>query len=283
MSDDATIGRGRVLAIGLSDCLGRAGLQGDVRAITAMGGRASTVVTVVTADDTSMAFDWVEMSPTIIVRQFERILLVEGADCIKIGQLHSEEQIDLVANLILRRAQGLPVVMAPVVASIDGAPRLSVRAASALKRALLVMAELLCVSVREAEVLTGMTVRDEDAMMEAAAMMLTLGARNVIVHGGAFGRDVATDILATQDDILRYDDGPAGAHMVYGAKTALAGAAAAGLAKGLAIEAAVAGAREYLKFALPALKRFDGDPQHVRAIRDPQIARDGEALVAVPV
>ena len=73
---------GRVLNIGLSDCLGRAGLQGDVRAVTAMGGRAATVVTVVTADDTNMAFDWVEMSPTIIVRQFERVLLVEGVDCI---------------------------------------------------------------------------------------------------------------------------------------------------------------------------------------------------------
>lgn len=275
--------KGRVLAIGLSDCLGRAGLQGDVRAVTAMGGRAATVVTVVTADDTSMAFDWVELSPTIIVRQFERILLVEGADCIKIGQLHSEEQIDLIANLIRRRADTTPVVISPVVASIDGAPRLSVRAASALKRELLVMAELICVSVREAEVLTGMTVRDEDAMMEAAAMMLTFGANNVLVHGGAFGREAATDILATQDDVLRFEDSPAGAHMVYGAKTALASAAAAGLARGRPIDLAVAGAREYLKGVLPALTLFDGDPRHVTAHRDPQIARDGEPVHEGPL
>lgn len=275
--------KGRVLTIGLSDCLGRAGLQGDVRAVTAMGGRAATVVTVVTADDTSMAFDWVELSPTIIVRQFERILLMEGTDCIKIGQLHSEEQIDLIANLIHRRAATTPVVISPVVAAIDGAPRLSVRAASALKRALLVMAELLCVSVREAEVLTGMTIRDEDAMMEAAEMMLTLGANNVLVHGGTFGRATATDILATQDGVTRFEDSPAGAHMVYGAKTALSSAVAAGIAQGRPVVAAVAEARAYLKDVLPALTLFDGDPRHVATYRDPQIARDGEPVHEGPL
>lgn len=268
---------GRVLNIGLSDCLGRAGLQGDVRAVTAMGGRAATVVTVVTADDTNMAFDWVEMSPTIIVRQFERVLLVEGVDCIKIGQLHSEEQIELIANLIARRAPSVPIVISPVVADVDGAPRLSVRAAAALKRSLMVMSELLCVSVREAEVLTGMTIRDEDAMMEAAAMMLTLGLSGVFLHGGHFGRDHATDILATEDDIITYDDAPAGGHLIYGAKTALSAAAAAGIAKGLSLETAVAGARNYMKFALPVLEAFGGAPDHLSRQRDPGIALDGEA------
>ncbi|MEM6491387.1 MAG: bifunctional hydroxymethylpyrimidine kinase/phosphomethylpyrimidine kinase, partial [Pseudomonadota bacterium] len=258
MGDVEDAQSGRVLSIGLSDCLGRAGLQGDVRAVTATGGRASTVVTVVTADDTNMAFDWVEMSPTIIVRQFERILAVEGVDCIKIGQLHSEEQIELIANLIARRAPSTPIVISPVVAAVDGAPRLSVRAAAALKRSLMVMSELLCVSVREAEVLTGMTVRDEDAMMEAAAMMLTLGLNGVFLHGGSFGRDHATDILATEDDIIRYDDGPPGGHLVYGAKTALAAAAAGGVAKGMTLQDAVAGARAYLKQALPTLRTFGG-------------------------
>ena len=57
--------------------------------------------------------------------------------------------------------------------------------------------DLACGECREAEVLTGMTIRDEDAMTEAAAMMLTLGLRGVFLHGGSFGRDHATDILAT--------------------------------------------------------------------------------------
>ncbi|MEM6490910.1 MAG: hypothetical protein AAF684_03270, partial [Pseudomonadota bacterium] len=96
--------------------------------------------------------------------------------------------------------------------------------------------------------------------------------------GGSFGRDHATDILATEDDIIRYDDGPPGGHLIYGAKTALAAAAAGGVAKGLTLQDAVAGARAYLKQALPTLRTFGGAPEFRAVVRDPQIAFDGEPV-----
>ncbi|MBL8672271.1 MAG: bifunctional hydroxymethylpyrimidine kinase/phosphomethylpyrimidine kinase [Alphaproteobacteria bacterium] len=277
---DPTVPQGRVLCVGRSDCLGRAGIQGDVRAIAHLGGQPATVVTMVSAEDGFNAFDWVEMPPTIIVRQIERVLRDLGVDCIKIGQLHSQEIIDVVTNTIERLVKDVPMVVAPVMVSIDGSPYHSVRAAAALKRRLLVHASVLAVSAREAEVLTGMQVRDPDAMLNAAAMLLTLGSRAVFVHGGHFGSETATDVLVTEDEVKTYDDGVPLADSVYGAKTAVSGAIAAGIAQGQSIVGAVERARAYLADSLAMLRVRNQAIQrrgHVGAL-----ALDGEEPVRLP-
>jgi|GEM_PF-622791 len=276
-------GQGRVLAIGRSDCLCRAGVQGDVRTITTLGGYPSTVVTVVTADDTNQAFDWVELPPTIIVRQLERVLKDQGIDCIKIGQLHSEEQIDIVANTIERLVDNVPLIVAPVLVAHDGMPRLSVRAASALKRRLLIMASVLCLSVREAEILAGMEIKDEDMLTDAAFMLLTLGCKTVFVHGGDFGRDKATDILATEHDVIRFDDGLPQAEKLLGAKTAVSSAIATGIAQGMELLEAVHYARQHLQEAVPSLQASSPVIRSPYRLSDAsQLAHDGEMLVPHP-
>lgn len=276
--------QGRVLAIGRSDCLCRAGVQGDVRTVTELGGLPSTVVTVVTADDTNQAFDWVELPPTIIVRQLERILKDQGVDCIKIGQLHSEEQIDIVSNTLERLVSDVPLVVSPVLVSHDGRPRLSVRAASALKRRMLILASVLCLSVREAEVLTGMEIRDEDMLTDAAFMLLTLGSKTVFVHGGDFGRDKATDILATENDVIRFDDGLPAAERLLGAKTTISAAIATGIAQGMTILDAVIFARKHLQSAVPVLEVLASQVD-MSAYRETDMSRlghDGEELIPHP-
>lgn len=273
--------QGRVISIGRSDCLCRAGIQGDIRTIVALGGRPTTVATVVTADDTNHAFDWVELPPTIIVRQMERILRQQGADCLKIGQLHSEEQIDIVTNTLERLSVRLPMVLAPVMASVDGRPMLSVRAASALKRRLLIHGLVLSVSVREAELLTGMEIRDEDMMTAAAHMLLTLGGNTVFVHSATFGRNHATDILATEEDIHHFDDGPAEAGSLLGVKTTLSAGIATGIAKGLPLLDSVIQARAYLAHTMDTLRESQGRSPS-RPLAPHHRALDGEAVVEVP-
>lgn len=269
---------GRVMCIGRSDCLGRAGVQGDAQTVSQLGGLPATVITMVCADDSTNAYDWVEMPPTIIVRQLERILRDLGVDCVKIGQLHSQETIDIITNTLERLTRDLPMVVSPVLVSADGQPRHSVRSMAALKRKLLVHTTVLAVSSREAELLTGMEIRDPDAMMNAAAMLLTLGARSVFVHGGMFGSDSTTDILVTEDDIHTYT-----AHLshesVFGAKTALSAAIATGIAQGRTIQAAVELARDHLESVVPTLLFRSRNVRRGSGLKPGLIAFDGEELV----
>jgi len=253
--------RARVMCIGRSDCIGGAGIQSDIKAVMAMGAFGTSVITTVNADDTNTNFDIVEMPPTIIVRQIERIVREVGVDGIKIGRLLSEEQIDIIANILERDVNPVPMVIAPILMSPTGAPRLSVRAIAALKRRLLHVATLLCVSREEAEVLTGMEINDPEEMTHAATMLVTLGCQAVLINGGAFGREKFVDILATADDVITYTDMPGSVIATYGVKTVLAAAIATGLSQGMDItEAVVRGRNFVLRAAENGITFVEGPP-----------------------
>jgi len=247
---------GRVMCIGRSDSLGGGGVQGDVKAITALGGYGTTVVTNVTAGDGVETFDNVELTPTIIVRQMETIITDIGVDCIKMGQLASAEQIDIIANTMERLTPTAPLVLAPVLLKPDGTSRMTTRALAALKRRLIFCAQAISVTVPEAELLTGMEINDVDAMMHAAFMLLTFGCKAVLVHGAQFGPEGLTDILATEDDVVILDDAPSQADKFYGAKTALAAAIATGMAQGMETIPAIHRARAYTHKGMLECLRF---------------------------
>lgn len=259
--------RARVMCIGRSDCIGGAGIQSDIKSVMAMGGFGTSVITTVNADDTNTSFDIVEMPPTIIVRQIERIVREIGVDGIKIGRLLSEEQIDIIANILERDVDPVPMVIAPILMAPSGAPRLSVRSIAALKRRLLHVATLLCISREEAEVLTGMEIADPEQMSHAASMLVTLGCQAVLINGGSFGRDSFLDILATADEIKTYTDMPGNVINTYGVKTVLAAAVATSLAQGMNIVPAVERGRAFvLKAANHGITFIEAPPRPVALV-----------------
>ena len=224
--------QGRVLCIGRSDPVGSGGIQNDIKAITALGGHATSVVTTVTAGSGNGAFDNLELTPTIIVRQLETVLDTVDIDCIKIGQLLSSEQIDLIANSIERLGVNIPMVVAPVLIWLNGEPRLTTRTLATLKRRLLHSSQTVCVSVAEAELLTGFEIHDVDAMMHAAMMILTFGCRTVLVHGANFSASSMTDILASEEDIEILNDTPKEFSTLPGGATTLAASIATEISLG---------------------------------------------------
>ena len=237
---------GRVTSIGRSDCIGSAGVQGDAKVITAMGGLASSVITSVNASDGGEGSDSIEIASNIIVRQIETVLYTVGVDCVKIGSMISSEQIDMVAYTVNRVLPMVPLLVSPALLTHNGRPRMSTRALAAFKRQLMLERAVMTLSVKEAEMLTGVQIMDEDQLQHVAIMLQTLGNRAVFVHGADFDTGYLIDILVTENGLTIYDDAPIELASLYGVRNALAAAAATCIGSGQSVEEAIRLARHYV-------------------------------------
>lgn len=246
----------QIMCIGRSDCLGRTGIQTDVKTIMALGNYATTVVTSVYANHQDTPFDANECTTTLIVRQMEEIITTVRPDCVKIGRLYSSEQVNLIERTLQRHLPDIKIVMAPILVGPNDVEYQSVRALSALKRDLAVHTDLLVLSHREAEIITGAEIKDEDDLDHVATMILSLGCQAVLIAGVQLCLEDEThpqtviDILATMNGIERFRDIPNPLINHPGAKTTLASACASYLADGLSIQEAVVKGREFMCKAL---------------------------------
>jgi hydroxymethylpyrimidine/phosphomethylpyrimidine kinase len=244
--------RGRVLVVAGSDSGGGAGIQADIKTITALGGFAMTAVTALTAQDT-LRVHAVHAVPAAFVRaQMECVLDDIGADAIKTGMLGDAAMVDVVAEVLERKARGVPLVIDPVVAATSGFPMLDEAAIAEVKRRLLPLAVLMTPNAPEAELLGGMAVRDEAAMHTAAAALLTLGVPAVLLTGGHLPGDEVVDMLATDAGVEVFRAPRIATRHTHGTGCTLASAVAAGLAQGLGLRDAVARARAYVRAAIAA-------------------------------
>jgi hydroxymethylpyrimidine/phosphomethylpyrimidine kinase len=113
--------KGRVLIIAGSDSGGGAGIQADIKSVTALGGFAMTAITALTAQNT-LGVHGIHDVPTDFVREQMRVVLSDiGADCIKIGMLHRAEIIHAVVDMLQEHAPGVPIVADPVMIAKGGA------------------------------------------------------------------------------------------------------------------------------------------------------------------
>ena len=112
--------RGRVLIVAGSDSGGGAGIQADIKAVTAMNGFAATAITALTAQNTEGVHGVVPIDPAFIAQQIEVVLTDIGADALKTGMLHSAEVIETVAASLARHAPGVPLVVDPHTHGIPG-------------------------------------------------------------------------------------------------------------------------------------------------------------------
>ena len=151
--------QGRVLIVAGSDSGGGAGIQADIKAVTALGGYAATAVTALTAQNTLGVHGVLPVPPEFIRQQFEVVIQDIGADCLKTGMLHDAEVIETVCDA-MRSVDPVPVLVAdPVMVAKGGAPLLDPGGIDALRQHLLPLATVLTPNIPEAEVLTGMTIR----------------------------------------------------------------------------------------------------------------------------
>jgi hydroxymethylpyrimidine/phosphomethylpyrimidine kinase len=242
---------GRVLIVAGSDSGGGAGIQGDIKTVTALGSFASTAITALTAQNTRGVFGVMPVEPAFVARQIEVVMNDLGADCIKTGMLFSAAIIDAVVRALEKHAKGIPLVVDPVMIATSGASLLESDARTLLELRLLPIASVITPNAPEAEALTGIPVRDVSDMGRAADVLLTKGASAVLLKGGHLPGDRVYDLLRTADGTERWYDGPRiASRSTHGTGCALASGLAAGLARGLRLEDAVERARTYVAEAI---------------------------------
>ena len=244
--------RGRVLVVAGSDSGGGAGIQADIKTITALNGYAMTAVTALTAQDTQRVHAVYPVPPDFIRAQMECALDDIGADAVKTGMLRDVATIVAVAGVLERKTRQIPLVIDPVMATTSGHRILDEAAVAEMKRRLVPLATLLTPNVPEAQLLGGMTIDDEASMHTAAAALLTLGVPAVLLTGGHLTGAEVVDMLATDAGVEVFRSPRIATRHTHGTGCTLASAVAAGLAQGIGLRDAVARARAYVHAAIAA-------------------------------
>ncbi|WP_297514831.1 bifunctional hydroxymethylpyrimidine kinase/phosphomethylpyrimidine kinase [uncultured Caulobacter sp.] len=251
--------QGRVLVIAGSDSGGGAGIQADIKTITALGGYAATAITAVTVQNTLGVTGVHPIPLDVIAAQARAVLDDIGADALKTGMLGDAGVVETVAAAIdhaqTTRAGGVPAVVDPVMVAKGGAPLLAQAAIGAVKRLMIPRAALLTPNAPEAAALTGLTVETTDDLRRAGEALLAMGARAVLMKGGHValserGGERVVDVLMTPGGETTFEGERIETRHTHGTGCTLASACAAGLAQGLSLEAAVARAWNYVHEAM---------------------------------
>lgn len=240
----------RVLAVGGSDSGGGAGIQADIRAITALGGFALTAVTAVTAQDTRAVHAVHKVPPGIVAEQIRVVLADLGADVVKCGMLGDAATVGAVAGA-LAAWPALPLVLDPVLRATSGDALLAGEARTVLAP-LLGRAALATPNLAEAAALCGFAVVDVADMARAGRAILAMGARAVLVKGGHLPGDVLTDVLVDAQGVVTFAAERIATRHLHGTGCTLASAIATHLARRRALREAVAEGRAYLRAAILA-------------------------------
>ena len=248
--------QGRVLIVAGSDSGGGAGVQADIKAVTALNGFAATAITALTAQNTLGVHRVEPVSIDFIKAQMVAVLDDIGADCIKTGMLHDAPVIEAVAETLAAHGADVPLVLDPVMVAKGGARLMDQGAVAALKSLLLPGATLATPNIPEAEALLDIIIEGAGDMEAAARALLDLGPGAVLLKGGHLDGNTVVDVLASPDGVQRFEESRIMSRHTHGTGCTLASAIAAGLAQGMALMPAVTRARAYVRKAIATAPGF---------------------------
>ncbi|WP_119307076.1 bifunctional hydroxymethylpyrimidine kinase/phosphomethylpyrimidine kinase [Cohaesibacter haloalkalitolerans] len=187
-----------ILSIAGSDPSGGAGIQADLKAISANGGYAMAVIAAMTAQNTQGVSGWVPTDPDFIVAQIEAILADIRVDAIKIGMLGTSSAVEAVGQVL--RDCAAPIVLDPVMVAKGGSRLLNDEAVEAVRAVLVPMATIITPNLPEAADLLGtMEARSTDDMLAQARALLSLGPQAVYLKGGHLGSADSPDLFLMKD------------------------------------------------------------------------------------
>lgn len=238
----------RVLTIAGSDSGGGAGIQADLKTITVLGGFGMSVITALTAQNTTGVQGVFDVPVDFIEKQFDSVLSDIGADAAKTGMLSSSAIILSVAKKI-RQYNVARLVVDPVMVAKGGATLLRSEARDTLIGELIPLAYVVTPNIPEAESLTGMTIGSMDDMKAAAGAIHKMGARNVVIKGGHMS-DGATDVLFNGKDFHYFGSERFATNNTHGTGCTYSSAIATLLARGKSLEDAVRYAKCYITEAI---------------------------------
>lgn len=236
-----------ILTIAGSDCSGGAGIQADIKAISALGAYAASAITAITVQNTCGVSDIHPIPPSYVKGQIEAVMTDIRPQAIKIGMINDVEIVKAIAGSI-RKYKPQYVVFDPVMVSTSGCKLIEDTAIEALVHELIPLATLITPNLREAEVLTGETIRTTEDMKRAASRLLDFHCQAVLIKGGHLEEGNMCDILSirSHDKPLLFSAPKIESHNTHGTGCTLSSAIATYLALGHPIEEAVRQAKEYV-------------------------------------
>ncbi len=257
--------QGRILAIGGSDSGGGAGIQADIKTVTALGGYAATAITALTAQNTLGVHELYDVPPEFVAKQIRAVLADIGADVIKIGMLANSQIVEIVADTLMQQAEDIPIILDPVMVAKGGERLLADDAVDTLKKRLLPMANLITPNIPEAVILSGHEINSEVEMIKAGQMIYGMGAKAVLMKGGHMAGDMVKDILiassisdkyTTSQNFYKWENKRIDSTDTHGTGCTLASAIATGLAQNIQFENAITRAHEYVQQAIESAPGF---------------------------
>ena len=241
----------RVLTIAGSDSGGGAGIQADIKSISANGCFATSAITAITAQNT-LGVNAVEGLPIgIIEEQIDAVLSDIGADSIKIGMLHSAKVVQCVARM-LRKYEITNVVLDPVMVSTSGHKLIEDSAIEVLKSELIPMVRIITPNIPEAEILLGEAISKQGDLPNAARRLAELYDVSVWLKAGHLVDDELIDIFYNREtnETIELSARRIDTHNTHGTGCTLSSALAAQLAKGLSLTEAARAAKQYINQAI---------------------------------
>lgn len=265
-----------VLTIAGSDSGGGAGIQADLKAITMLGGYGASVITALTAQNTTGVSAIHAPSAKFVARQMKAVVDDIRIDAAKTGMLFSAPIIKAIAFFLKKKK--FPLVVDPVCVSTSGAKLLKDDAVTAMVEQIFPHADLLTPNIPEAELFTEMKIETQDDVAAAATKLLKMGPKAVLIKGGHLESVTSTDWFAHGD----YKPIPLIQQRVdtkntHGTGCTLSAAIATGLGQGMEMVPAIRRAQQYLNLALRAgidVGEGGGPPNHLAPMLQEQ-ARDG--------
>jgi len=243
----------RVLTIAGSDSGGGAGIEADIKTITALGAYGCTAITAVTAQNTLGVAGVHPLPAEFVALAIKTVLDDIGADAVKLGMLANEAIIRAVAGAL---PTNITLVLDPVMVATSGAVLLEEGAIEAMRQLLLPRATLVTPNLPEAQKLTGMPVGTEAERIAAGRALLAMGAQAVLIKGGHGGEDMLTDYLITADMLEAISLPRIETRNTHGTGCTMASAIATSLAQGMTMLDAVHRARNYLQEAIRTAPGF---------------------------
>tara|TARA_B100001250_G_scaffold411267_1_gene439535 strand:- start:870 stop:1682 length:813 start_codon:yes stop_codon:yes gene_type:complete len=192
--------KSKVLIIAGSDSSGGAGIQADIKTVTALGSYAATAITAVTAQNTTGVKSIVSINPKVILNQIIFTSKDIKPHAIKIGMLHSTKVIKSVIKS-LDNIKVKKIILDPVMIAKGGAKLIDNKAIQLLKAKLIKKVILITPNIPEAEILTQIKIKGKEDMIHAANKLIEYGAKNVLIKGGHLKSKLVQDVFVNKFDI----------------------------------------------------------------------------------
>ena len=192
--------KSKVLIIAGSDSSGGAGIQADIKTVTALGSYAMTAITAVTSQNTTGVKEIISIPVKNITTQITMSLDDIGSNTVKIGMLHNTNVIKCVYK-ILKKYKLKNVVLDPVMIAKGGTKLANNNSIKYLKKLILPLSNIITPNIPEAEVLTGYSISNKADMIKAAKKIISMGAKNVLLKGGHLKNKMIFDILVSKEEV----------------------------------------------------------------------------------